>query len=165
MERVSRIPLPGATPADDPDVWELSHLMPALWRTLMRATNTSDQMPALESQVAVLRKLDATERISPAQMADELHLARSTVSNLIKSLVADGIIERERSITDGRSVWLKSTERGRNILDAFRRGRADALAQALDAIPAGDRDRIIDALPSLVVLLHQLEAASGGSPV
>jgi DNA-binding MarR family transcriptional regulator len=139
--------------------------MPALWRTLMRATNTSDQMPALESQVAVLRKLDATERISPAQMADELHLARSTVSNLIKSLVADGIIERERSITDGRSVWLKSTERGRNILDAFRRGRADALAQALDAIPAGDRDRIIDALPSLVVLLHQLEAASGGSPV
>jgi DNA-binding MarR family transcriptional regulator len=154
-----------ATASDDPDVQELSHLMPALWRTLIRATRDSDRMPALESQVSILRRLSAAGRLSPAQLAEELHLARPTISNLLKGLVSEGIVARERSSSDGRSVWLTLTGRGEDILEGFRRGRAETLAEALDAIPADDRDLISAALPSFEVLLHQLEEMSGGEPV
>lgn len=155
----------GATQSDDPVVQELSHLMPALWRTLLRATRGSDRMPALESQVSILRRLSAAGRLSPAQLAEELHLARPTISNLLRGLVSEGIVQRERSPSDGRSVSLTLTDRGRGILETFRRGRAETLAEALDAIPAGDRELIIAALPAFEVLLHRLEDMSGGEPV
>jgi DNA-binding MarR family transcriptional regulator len=147
------------------DVQELSHLMPALWRTLIRATKGSDRLPALESQVSILRRLVASGPMSPAQLADDLHLARSTISNLIKGLAADGIVAREPSATDGRSVWLVPTEKGREILEAFRRGRAEVLAEALAELPMADRQTINDSLASFEVLLHQLEQMSGGEPV
>lgn len=150
---------------DAADVQELSHLMPALWHTLMRATRGSDKIPALESQVSILRKLVATGEMSPAQLAAHLHLARPTISNLIKGLVADGIIERHPSPTDGRSVRLAATSRGRDALDVVRRGRLEVLADALADIPKRDRETIIAALPSLEVLLHCLEDMSGGEPV
>ncbi len=155
----------GPTPTDDPDVQELSHLMPALWRTLLRATRDSERMPALESQVSILRRLSAVGPMSPAQLAEELHLARPTISNLLKGLVSEGIVARERSESDGRAAWLTLTNRGQDILDSFRRGRAETLAEALDALPPEDRDRISVALPSLEILLHTLEDMSGGGPV
>jgi DNA-binding MarR family transcriptional regulator len=144
---------------------ELSHLMPALWRTLVRVTRYSDEMPALESQVSVLRKLVDVGDMSPAQLADELHLARPTISNLIRGLVADEIVERRPAEFDGRSVVLTPTERGRQILDTFREGRVEALREALQTIPADDRQTIAGALESLEVLLHRLEEMSGGEPL
>ncbi len=147
------------------EVQELSHLMPALWRTLVRATRFEDEMPALESQVTILRRLVSRGEMPPAQLAQELRLARPTISNLIKGLVADGIIERRPSESDGRSVLLAATPRGRRVIETFRRGRLDVLTDALATIPETDRAVIVGSLESYEVLLHRLEAMSGGEPV
>lgn len=147
------------------EVQELSHLMPALWRTLVRATRYENEMPALESQVTILRRLVSRGEMSPAQLADELHLARPTISNLIKGLVAEGIIERRPSELDGRSVLLAATTRGERIIDTFRRGRLEVLTDALASIPERDRTVIVGSLESFEVLLRRLEEMSGGEPV
>jgi DNA-binding MarR family transcriptional regulator len=80
--------------AQAPEVQQLSHLLPALWRGLTRATPAFQDMPVLESQVQILRKLVAAGSMTPAQLADELYLARSTISNLLREMVADGMVER-----------------------------------------------------------------------
>lgn len=141
------------------EVQELSHLLPALWRGLTRATPASENMPVLESQVTVLRKLAAAGPISPAQLADELYLARSTISNILRDLVADGMIERTASPLDGRSVVVTSTPYGRSTLEQFRVGRAEVLSGALNGLDTDDLETVLGALPALGNLLQALDRA------
>ncbi|MEU4244115.1 MarR family transcriptional regulator [Actinoplanes sp. NPDC026619] len=154
--------LPGAEPpfsvpdADPPK--QLAHLLPALWRGVYDATKGSEEMPAMESQVQILRKLVSGGELSPARLAEELRLARPTVSNSLRALVTDGLVERERSAADGRSVVLRATEHGKDVLYTFRQGRADVLAEVLGELSADDQERLVAALPSLDRLLDRLEA-------
>lgn len=136
---------------------QLAHLLPEVWRALHRATGAPGTLPASEAQVQILRKLCIFGRISPAQLAVELKLARPTVSNLVGQLVADGMVRREPSVADRRSVLLEATERGLEALRAFRRHRAEVLDEALDEMPALARNQILTALPSLGSLLERLE--------
>lgn len=115
----------------------------------------------MESQVTVLRRLVAVGARTPAQLADDLHLARTTISNLIRGLVADGMVERVASETDGRSVTIVPTERGRSVLERFRRGRVDALIEALGGMPTEDRERLLEALPAFDLLCSRLEDLEG----
>jgi len=138
----------------------LAELLRALWPALVRATRAAEGLPALpEAQVAVLRILVATGGLTPGQLAAELHLARPTISNLVSELMSEGLLERRPSAVDGRSVLLVPTGRARHVLSAFGRGRLEVLAAALDALPPADRDRLGSAMPSLALLLGQLESA------
>ncbi|MFT4081691.1 MAG: MarR family transcriptional regulator [Nocardioides sp.] len=150
-------PLPA--PSADP-IEQLAHIVPAMWRTLVRVTRAAQEMPAVESQVSILRKLVASGPMAPAHLADELHLSRPTVSNLLKALVADGLVERTRSATDARSVIVSPTERGRRVLETFRHDRAEVLRDALTELAPAERDAVTGAVPALRQLLRRLEAAS-----
>jgi len=145
--------------AQPPEAQQLSHLLPALWRGLTRATPAFKHMPVVESQVQILRKLVAAGSMSPAQLADDLYLARSTVSNLLREMVKDGMVERRASPLDGRSALVTATERGRTTLELFRVGRADVLGAALNELDPDDLERVLAALPALGNLLQTLELA------
>jgi DNA-binding MarR family transcriptional regulator len=165
VTRPSRKTHPSQKPAADvtaysAEVQELSHLLPALWRGLTRATPASENMPVLESQVTVLRKLVAAGPMSPAQLADELYLARSTISNILRELVDDGMIERRASPLDGRSVVVTPTDYGSSTLEQFRVGRADVLRSALNGLEPDDLESIRAALPGLARLLQAIDRAA-----
>ncbi|KAA9158718.1 MarR family transcriptional regulator [Amycolatopsis acidicola] len=148
----------GAEP--DPAVG-LLRLLPALRRALIRATRAVEALPSLpEAQVAVLRTLVETGPLTPAQLAGELHLARPTVSNLVREMAAAGLVERRPSPVDKRSVLLEPTARGRYVRETFTRGRAEVLARAFAEIPATDRKRLTGALSALQRLLARVEAAA-----
>ena len=144
---------------------QLALLMQLLRRALIRATRAAEGLPTLpEAQVAVLRTLLAHGPLSPAQLATQLHLARPTVSNLVRDLVSEGLLERQPSAVDGRSVLLVLTARARYVLDTFTRGRTQMLGRALAALPAADHRRILAALPSLRGLVEQLQAMTDADP-
>ena len=97
----------GATPTDDPTSRKLSHLMPALWRTLLRATRDSGANCCRWNRrsVSILRRLSAVGPMSPAQLAEELRVALDPRSAIcLKGLVSEGIVARERSESDGRAA-------------------------------------------------------------
>lgn len=141
------VPGPQVEPAE-----QLAHLVPALWRTMKRASRSERSLPATEAQVSILRLVIEHGGLTPAQLADVLHVARPTVSNLLKGLVRDGLVEREMNKTDARQLTIRPTERGRSILNSFRQERTRALQQALDDVPG---EPPID-VGTLVVTLHQL---------
>ena len=143
-------------------VQELSHLFPALWRGLMRATPESEQMPVLESQVSILRTLEAAGPMPPTKLASALYLARSTISNLIRDLVSDGLLERRISEIDGRSAVLTVTAHGRRVLETFRVGRAEVLSNALHDLDADDLEKVTAALPAFGRLLDTLDRVADG---
>ncbi len=128
-----------------------------LRRVLIRAARSAEELPPLtEAHATLLRLLVAAGPLAPAQAAGELRLSRSTVSNLVRELAADGLIERSRSAADGRSVLLVPTPRARKQLEMFGQGRILALAHALDAVSAKERDCLAAALPVLSRLLDRL---------
>ncbi|GAA2609204.1 MarR family winged helix-turn-helix transcriptional regulator [Paractinoplanes durhamensis] len=143
--------------SDLPD--RLVRLVQGTGRALVQAARRAGQVPALpESQVAVLRRLSHAGGRTPAQLADDLHLARPTISNVVRDLTEGGLVSRQPSPVDGRSVLLVPTARAEGMLDAFRQGRAEVMARAVAELPAEDRERITAALPSLALLLDRIRA-------
>lgn len=141
----------------------LADAVRTLNRATVSATRAHQGLPALpEAQVAVLRTLRSHPAMTPADLAQELGLARPTVSNLLKDLQAAGLLARTRSESDGRSVRLTITERARRVQDAFQRGRTEVLSAAWAELDPTDRDTLVAAAPALerlAALLH------GGPPL
>ncbi|MFJ8921405.1 DNA-binding transcriptional regulator, MarR family [Streptomyces sp. LamerLS-316] len=150
-------PAAATAPLRSETALELSHLVSALWKLMVRATPAHAGMPVLESQVSILRTLVAAGPMPPAAVADQLRLARSTVSNLVRDLVDDGLIERRPSPVDGRSVFLAPTAHGRAVLQRFREERVRVVETALEAVPPEEMHRLAAALPALELLLAEFE--------
>jgi DNA-binding MarR family transcriptional regulator len=155
-------PVPG--PEVDP-AEQLAHLVPAIWRTMSRATRSQRDLPATEAQVTILRQVIAHGGLTPAQLADILHVARPTVSNLLRGLVRDGIVERQTSRLDARQVTIVPTDKGRSVLETFRHERTRILEAALADSQGGQHIDADDLVVTLRRLLHRLEVLAKAARV
>jgi len=134
-------------------------------RATVSATRTNKGLPTLpEAQVAVLHTLRASPALTPAELAQQLDLARPTVSNLLRDLDAAGYLVREPSEIDRRSVTLTITEQARTVQDAFRRGRVEVVTAAWAALSENDRAALITATPALRRLADLLLGTTHRSP-
>jgi DNA-binding MarR family transcriptional regulator len=61
---------------------------------------------------------DGSERASVGDLAQRLHLAENTVTELVARAEAAGLLQREGSETDGRVVYLRLTDEGERRLAA-----------------------------------------------
>lgn len=130
-------------------------------RATVSATRARQKLPALpEAQVAVLHTLRAHPLITPAELALRLGLARPTVSNLLRDLEAAGLVARDRSESDRRSVQLRITERACQVQDAFQRGRTELLSAAWAELDQGDRTALSAATPALRRLADLLHSSN-----
>lgn len=150
-------PVPG--PASAP-VEQLAHLVPALWRTMRRASQAGEQeLPGNESQVTILRLVVRTGGMTTAQLSEQLSVARSTVSNLLKGLVRAALVERVMSPDDARRITIVPTDKGRLVLEEFRQDRAAVLRKALQGSPDQppmDAARLAAELRELLLRMEQL---------
>lgn len=111
---------------------QLVYLIYGSARILVEATSATQDLPRIpDHHLRVLEKLRATGPLTPAELAVEMRLARPTISNLVNKLTAAGVVDRVRSLSDGRSVSLVITPKARAILDAYHRGRRATIADAL----------------------------------
>lgn len=144
---------------------ELAGLLRSLWRGVVRAARAQQHLaPLPQSQVVLLRRLFATGPATPAQLAEDLQLARPTISNLARELTEAGMIERSPSPTDKRSVYLVATETAHEVLDRFTTGRRSAVAEAMASLSDEDRETVIAALPALAHLSENLSTIAGDLP-
>jgi DNA-binding MarR family transcriptional regulator len=137
---------------------ELSRLLGPLRRAVLRATRSAEGLPDLpEAQIELLRALAAEGPLSPRDTARRLGVATSTVSNLVKSLTAVGLVNREQVPGDLRAAVLALSPAALDLLDRYDRTSSTALAHAIDRLPTGDRETLAAALPVLLRLTAALE--------
>lgn len=151
----------------DPSTEGLSHLEDArrldvavhnIERLVLENTRRREGLPVLSiPSVRVLKKLRKNPGTSPAELADALQLARTTISESIGKLVAAGLVAREPSPLDGRSVVLFPTKAALDVMSRFDEGRTSALRESLLSLPARERDRLLRALPALESLRRAQE--------
>ena len=63
-------------------------------------------------QLAVLRQVRAQKNVTPTSIAEALHLSQPTVTGILQRLVRAGLIQRERSNEDRRSIVARVTPKG-----------------------------------------------------
>jgi len=90
-------------------LWALDHRLRSTSKRMER------QLGITAPQRLVLRLLGRTPGLTPSQLADKLHLDRGTLSGVLERLVERDLVAREPHPTDGRSVRLQLTGRGRSF--------------------------------------------------
>ncbi len=130
----------------------------AIRRIARRAARGAwQQQPLAPAQSELLRLAAARPGINVADAAHELRLAPNTVSTLVGRLTAEGLLNRGRVVTDGRSVRLTVTDKATQRIAEWRDLRADLAAKALDRLPADDLRVLADAVPALLRLAAELD--------
>jgi DNA-binding MarR family transcriptional regulator len=64
------------------------------------------------SQLLVIEAIEKLENPTPSSIAREILLSQGTVTNLIDRMEKNGLVQREKSATDKRSVHIVTTEHG-----------------------------------------------------
>ena len=113
--------------------------------------------PLPETHLELLRLVHDRPGLRVQEAAGALRLAPNTVSTLVNRLVAAGLLERRRDRRDGRAARLHLTGAAVQRIAAWRDRRQALVAQAMDTLPAADREAIAGALPALRRLADALE--------
>jgi DNA-binding MarR family transcriptional regulator len=141
-------------------------LMPAvgavrrLLRRLAGPFVTNAMVEVSTSQREVLLVVGKRTGRSVAEIADELGLARNTVSTIVTQLVGAGLLVRETDPQDRRVGRLALTPAAQEALDSARARRRGLLHEALDRLSPrqlADLAAGIDAMEALAEELRTLE--------
>lgn len=101
---------------------EQNDLLIAL-RKITRAIDLHSKRLARETgltapQLLVLQSVSRTGRAKPSDIARQVHLSSATITSIVDRLVRAGLVSRERSAEDRRSVEVVLTDAGQSSLEA-----------------------------------------------
>ncbi len=141
---------------------DLGRLIGPLRRAVLLRTRRAEDLPDLpEAQIELLRVLAEAGPLAPRDVASRLRVASSTVSNLVRTMTATGLVERRPSATDLRTVTLVASPHALDLLDRYDRVSTEELRRALTALTPDSRRAIEEALPALRELRGALEGPGG----
>lgn len=106
------------------------------------------------AQLWALWEVAETQDLRVSDLARRLSIHQSTASNLLDKLTNQGLVRRERSGPDQRVVYLRLTEKGRELISAAPRPAQNVIIDALQQIP----DEALQQLDAgLAVLVQHLK--------
>lgn len=152
----------GAIPAPvSLDAARFAAVISPLRRALLAATRADADLPELsEAQIDVLRTLPRGTSRGSAEIADTLRLGRSTVSNLLGAMQAEGLIVRSPDPADGRRVVVQASARALDLFDRFDAAHSALVERATSALSAVDRAALALAVPALEQLCAVLTSSA-----
>jgi len=83
------------------------------------------------------------------ELAQQCHLGRPTLTELVDGLVDEGLVRREEDANDRRAVVLTLTAHGRRELHRFETAIAAALAEVVGRLEPSKRERLRATLADL----------------
>jgi DNA-binding MarR family transcriptional regulator/N-acetylglutamate synthase-like GNAT family acetyltransferase len=109
--------------------------------------------PYALSEGRMLYEIAHAEGVTPKALAELAGLDPGYLSRILGRFERDGLVRRERSASDGRSVSLYLTEDGRRVFGDLQL-RSDSQAEGLiGPLPARDRERLTGAMADVERLM------------
>ncbi len=112
------------------------------------------ELRATPGQLSLLQILVEQNRCTMQELAERLAVTPSTVTAMVKRLLASGYVERSRDDVDWRTVWVSPTERGRQAVATYNAARLRSLRHRLEQLSSAERASILDALSALRHLIE-----------
>jgi len=117
---------------------------------LLRRLRREDDASGLPApQLSALSVIVFGGPITLGALATAEQVRPPTVTRLVATLEADGLVRREPDAEDGRIVRVRATARGARLLLEGRRRRVASLADSVGKLPAADRGALALAVPIL----------------
>ena len=114
------------------------------------------QIGLSRTEAGVMARLEAgPQRITT--LADLDGLAQPTVTLLVKRLEGLGLVQRERSVDDGRVVLVSLTESGREEIESIRLRYRNLLREHLDVLPGEDLAALESAIRVMGTLVERIQ--------
>ncbi|MDP8938172.1 MAG: MarR family transcriptional regulator [Actinomycetota bacterium] len=127
---------------------------------LLRQLRREDEATGLSTaRLSALSVVVFAGPLSVGELAGAEQVRSPTMSRVVADLEALGLVTRTMSTTDGRSVEVSATAKGRRVLQAGRRRRVATLSQRLDGLSARD----LAVLDRAATLLEQALATPPGA--
>ncbi|MGM0928405.1 MAG: MarR family winged helix-turn-helix transcriptional regulator [Actinomycetota bacterium] len=104
----------------------------------------------LNALAAMVRAAAAGRTVTPGVLRTELHLSSPATTALVDRLDRSGHVNRTRSDTDRRKVYLELTDKARATGGAMFAPLARNIGQVLDGYPAEDRQRLAGFLADII---------------
>jgi DNA-binding MarR family transcriptional regulator len=127
----------------------LECLLPKLMRTLftLEPGHPVSELPLAQLRVCTI--LQAGPR-TMSSISEELRISVSAITQIADRLEKSGLVERLTEADDRRMRRLQLTVSGAELMRARRQTRIERAAQALEALPAEVREKVIAGLEALV---------------
>ncbi len=131
----------------------LAEQIARLRRALRRGARVADPgNPLAVAQLELLSALTEHPGARPGQLARLLHMRPNTVTTIVNTLTAQGMISRTTADGDRRAVELTATDAGQQAVHAWQATNAAVLHLALSTLPAPQRRALAAAVPALAAL-------------
>ncbi len=108
-------------------------------------------------QAQVLRVL-RRGALPTGQLAAALRISAPAITQLTDRLIRKGLIERQASANDRRSVLIALSAKGQQLVDQFRRRRSDIFNDALAELDDAEQAQVVGALEKVVAALESYES-------
>jgi DNA-binding MarR family transcriptional regulator len=105
--------------------------------------------------LSVLRRQGAPFEMAATDIARAVHLTSGAMTTRIDGLELRGLVSRRQSRDDGRSVLVKLTASGLELINLALHTRLDDAVSAMSQVPERDRQRLAESLRRLLADLEQ----------
>ncbi|WP_233235276.1 MarR family winged helix-turn-helix transcriptional regulator [Bordetella sp. LUAb4] len=116
-------------------------------------------------QLMCLRTVIASGPITATAISREIHVSPSTVVGILDRLEDKGLVRRERSREDRRTVFVTATPAGIALAEEAPSPLQKHLAEALNALPELEQATITLSLERIVALMEQGGQAAPPEPL
>ena len=122
-----------------------------LVQVIRRSAQVAERNVGLSAaQLFVLRKLAEVPSLTVGELASRTATSQSSASEVAHRLVQGGLVTRQRSIRDARSVELSLTAAGKELVARAPEAVQDHLLEALARMPSHDRVQLAELLNRLL---------------
>ncbi|MFZ5850703.1 MAG: MarR family winged helix-turn-helix transcriptional regulator, partial [Actinomycetota bacterium] len=118
--------------------------------------------PLRVAELEVLAAVVEQPGVPPGEVARRLYLAHNSVSTLVRTLVAAGMLQRVPQAGDRRRARLLPTAHGRRTLRRWQRTNQQVLAVAMAALAPADRRTLAAAVGALDRLVDRIDTTAAG---
>ena len=101
-------------------------------------------------QFAVIKAVAASEEPSQTMLVEKTGIDRSTLADIVRRLVAKGLLQRKRTRRDARMYAVRLTEKGAAVLRNAEPAARTTDERILSALPVAQRDAFLEALARIV---------------
>lgn len=138
-------------PRDDHDSQRVLDAVRRIVRALRLSAREAEARVGLTAaQLFVLQRLAAAERLSIGELAARTYTDPSSVSVVVRRLVARELVTRSRAESDERRLEIAITKQGRALLRSAPDVAQERLVGALDALPVARRRTLARLLEEVV---------------
>ncbi|WP_338466418.1 MarR family transcriptional regulator [Novosphingobium sp. ZN18A2] len=131
-------------------------------RRVLRASDLGGRRIAaatglVPSQLLVLQEIARLGEATPTRIAQSLHFAQATVTNITDRLVAAGLVLRRRGEADRRTMLLTATPAGHAALEAAPDALQDRFLERFADLPSWEQAMILASLERLGEVLGEVD--------